>query len=188
MAAVVFVWSSLRNPDVSTYAPSQNTPEEAGSSLVGPRTVTINTSDGDVWRYFDFSRGAVVEAPGPTDWDVAFRRFQIMVNGGAGFTGRAGVLAMSGLALDSVADVPSEGYTMTETARDSVNSAIERWYDYSWTSHLLTPKPAVYAIRTADGRYAKMEFVGYYCVGAVAGCVTFRYVYQGGGETYVGSQ
>jgi hypothetical protein len=39
----------------------------------------------------------------------------------------------------------------------------------------------VYAIRTADGRYAKLEIVSYYCPGAVSGCLTFRYAYQGSG-------
>ncbi len=40
----------------------------------------------------------------------------------------------------------------------------------------------MYAIRTADGRYAKVEIVGYYCPGAEPGCLTLRYVYQGDGS------
>lgn len=40
-------------------------------------------------------------------------------------------------------------------------------------------------MRTADGRYAKLEMVGYYCPGARPGCPTFRYVYQGDGTTAV---
>jgi len=43
----------------------------------------------------------------------------------------------------------------------------------------------VWAVRTADGRYAKLEMVGYYCPGARPGCPTFRYVYQGDGSTAV---
>ncbi len=167
---------------MSTYAPTAEAPVEVGGSRVGPRTVTVDASDGEVWRYFDFSRGSVVEDPGPTEWDIAFRRFQIMVNGGAGFMGEAGVLSLGEVPFDSVSEVPARGYVVSAHARDSVNSEIERWYDYSWTSHLLTPKPEVYAIRTADRRYVKLEFVGYYCEGAVAGCATFRYVYQGGGR------
>jgi hypothetical protein len=45
------------------------------------------------------------------------------------------------------------------------------------------PSPRVYALRTADGRYAKLEILSYYCPGAMPGCVTFRYVYQGAGGT-----
>jgi hypothetical protein len=40
----------------------------------------------------------------------------------------------------------------------------------------------VYAVRTADGRYAKVELVNYYCAGVGAACVTFRYAYQGDGS------
>jgi hypothetical protein len=43
----------------------------------------------------------------------------------------------------------------------------------------------VWAVRTADGRYAKLEMVGYYCPGPQPGCPTFRYVYQGDGTTRV---
>lgn len=188
IAAVIFVDSSLNRPEVSTFSPTQNVLKEVGGSQVGPRTVTVDASDGGVWRYFDFSRNAVVEAPGPTEWDIAFRRFSIMVNGGAAFHGEGGVLSLGGVPFDSVALLPTEGYVVSGAARDSVNSVIERWYDYGWSSHLLTPKADVYALRTADGRYAKLQLVGYYCPGPVAGCVTFRYVYQGGGAPYVATQ
>jgi hypothetical protein len=39
----------------------------------------------------------------------------------------------------------------------------------------------VYAVRTADGRFAKLQVISYYCTGAIPGCLTFRYVYQGAG-------
>jgi hypothetical protein len=65
------------------------------------------------------------------------------------------------------------------------NPAIASWYRYGFFSHVLTPKPHVWAVRTADGRYAKLEMLGYYCPGAQPGCPTFRYVYQGDGSTAV---
>jgi hypothetical protein len=47
-------------------------------------------------------------------------------------------------------------------------------------------QPRVWAVRTADGRYAKLEIVGYYCPEAHPGCLTFRYVFQGDGTNRVG--
>ena len=57
--------------------------------------------------------------------------------------------------------------------------------------YLLTPAPGepfdghfeIYyaAPCTADGRYAKLQLLSYYCPGARPGCLTFRYVYQGAG-------
>lgn len=185
VAAVVLVRLSLGVPDITTYAPTPPEPSEVGGELVGPRLVTVDASAPDRWVFFDFSRNSVVEAPGGLDWDIAFRRFRIMTNGGDGFVGQAGLAPLEDVAFDSVSSTSGSAYVVSAKAADSVNPALERWYRYSFTSHLLKPKPTVYALRTADGKYAKFEIVGYYCEGARPGCVTFRYVYQGGGGTDV---
>jgi hypothetical protein len=121
-----------------------------------------------------------VADPGPSEWDLSFRRHWVGANGGEGFAGAAGVADLGAVPFDSVPAAPPSGYETT--ADDTVSAAFEDWYDYSWTSHLLTPAGRVWAVRTADGRYAKVEILSYYCPGAVAGCMTFRYVYQGSGS------
>ena len=179
VCAVVFIWTSLERPEVPTFTPTVAAAAEVGTEQ-DARTVTVDASDSEVWRFFDFSRGSVVEAPGEEEWDIAFRRFQIIANGGRGMEGQAGATSLEDMTFESVSSVPETGYVMAERS-DSVNAVLEDWYNYSFTSHLLEPKPIVYAIRTADGRYAKLEILGYYCVGVLPGCTTFRYVYQGGG-------
>lgn len=169
-----------RMPDAYLITPPA--PSEVGDSRVGPTTVTIDASHETRWVYFDFSRGSVVESPGPAGWDIAFRRFEVMINGGAAFAGAAGALDLGDAPLDSLPGVPASGYETTPPGRDSTNPAIARWYDYGFTSHLLTPKQRTWAIRTSDGRYAALRFLSYYCPGATPGCVTFRYVYQGSGS------
>lgn len=187
LVAVVFVASTLRAPEMPTYAPTPPAPVEVGGEKVGPVTVTVDASAGDRWVYFDFSRGSVVESPRSTEWDLAFRRYRIIVNGGPGFAGEGGVLGFPGVHFDSLVSVPENDYVLTRHEGDSLNAVLEKWYDYSWTSHVLEPKPAVYALRTADGRYAKFQILGYYCPGARPGCVTIRYVYQGRGGPDVGT-
>ena len=179
VCAVVFIWTSLERPEVPTFTPTVAAAAEVGTEQ-DARTMTVDASDSEVWRFFDFSRGSVVEAPGEEEWDIAFRRFQIIANGGRGMEGQAGATSLEDMTVESVSSVPETGYVMAER-NDSVNAVLEDWYNYSFTSHLLEPKPIVYAIRTADGRYAKLEILGYYCVGVLPGCTTFRYVYQGGG-------
>jgi hypothetical protein len=176
-----FVFYSLQRPEPPTFAPSPVEPELAGERLVGPRTLTVDASDPDRWTFFSFSRGTVVESPGPLDWDLAFRRFRIIVNGGEGFRGIGGARNLGVRELESVPVLPDGGYEGTRAGTDSVNAVLDRWYDYSFFSHLLSPRGDVYAVRTADGRYAVMEMVGYYCPGALPGCVTIRYLYQGAG-------
>ena len=120
-----------------------------------------------------------------TGWDLGFRRYQIIANGGRGYHGEAGVIDLGAVAFTDVRTVPTTGYAVTESRPDPRNPAIASWYRYGFFSHVLSPKPHVWAVRTADGRYAKMEIVGYYCPGSRPGCVTLRYVYQGDGSPNV---
>jgi len=185
LVAVVLVLLTLQRPSPPMYAPSPVVPDSAGEARVGPLLRTVDATASDRWTHFSFQAGAVVRDPGPTDWDLAFRRFQIIANGGQGFFGEGGILDLGEVPFDEVRTVPLEGYVPTAARGDSVNAAIREWYDYSFLSHLLTPRPRVYAIRTADGRLAKLELLGYYCPGAQPGCVTFRYVYAGDGGSDV---
>ena len=186
LLAATFVVGTLNRPEPPTFMPSGPPPAEVGEVLVGPRLHTVDARDERRWRWFDFSRGAVVEAPGPREWDLGFRRHDVVVNGGPGFTGEGGAIALEGVPFDSLTTLPEVGYLASTAGRDSINPAFDRWFDYGFTSHLLEPKPRVYAIRTSDGRFVKLEIVSYYCEGAVSGCLTFRYVYQGAGGREMG--
>ena len=185
LVAAVLVFLTLQRPAPPMYAPSPVSPDSAGNTRVGPLTRTVDATASDAWTYFSFQAGAVVRDPGPTDWDLAFRRFQVIANGGQGFFGEGGILDLGEVPFDSVRTIPAEGYVPTVARGDSVNAAIREWYDYSFLSHLLSPRPRVYAIRTANGHLAKLELLGYYCPGAQPGCVTFRYVYAGDGSVEV---
>jgi len=186
LGAAVLVSSTLRRPEVPTWPPSPAGPREVGGARVGPVVYTVDASAPEVWRYFDFSSGSLVESPGPLGWDLAFRRFAVIVNGGEGFAGEGGVVDLGDVAFGDVARAPEGAYEGSAAGRDSVNAVLQRWYDYGFATHLLTPKPRVYVVRTADGRFAKLAFLSYYCPGARPGCVTFRYVYEGGGGRDLG--
>ena len=185
IVAVALVALTLRQPDVPTYAPTPAEPRDAGRALVGPVVYTVDATDPDRWTYFSFRLGAAVADAGPRDWDLAFRRFRILANGGRGFQGEGGILDLGPVSFGAVDVVPDAGYLPNEGEADPTNAAIGQWYRYGFFSHVLTPKPHVWAVRTADGRYAKLEILGYYCDGGRPGCLTFRYVYQGNGSRAV---
>jgi hypothetical protein len=187
VVVVVLVALTLRQPDVAMFAPTQPAPKDAGKSLVGPVLYTVDATASDRWQYFSLRVGAVVANPGPVDWDLAFRRYQIIANGGPAFIGQGGIRDLGAAGFDAVQTVPADGYAVTEGKDDPKNPAVASWYDYGFFSHVLKPKPHVWAVRTADGRYAKVEFVGYYCPGSRPGCLTLRYVFQGNGSTAVAS-
>jgi hypothetical protein len=65
------------------------------------------------------------------------------------------------VSFDSLLALPEEGYVGTEVARaDSLAVPLDDWYGYSYFSHLLNPRPTVYSLRTGDGRFAKLRFLG----------------------------
>lgn len=184
-ATVALVVLSLRAPEVPMYAPTPAMPRDAGAALVGPVLYTIDATRPDAWSYFAFHLGSAIDHPSSREWDLAFRRYEIIANGGREFAGAGGIADLGEVAFADVKTVPESGYQVTEDGADPRNPAIARWYSYGYFSHVLRPKPRVWAVRTATGRYAKLQLVSYYCPRSQPGCVTFRYVYQGDGSRNV---
>jgi hypothetical protein len=182
VVATTLVTLSLRRPSVPTFAPTTPGARDAGRSRVGPVRYTVDATHPERWRHFSFRLGSVIDDPGALDWDLAFRRFQIIANGGPRFAGRGGAVDLGEVAFAAVTSAPESGYRPTEGEGEPRNPALAGWYRYGFFSHMLTPKPRVWAVRTADGRYAKLEVVSYYCPDFQPGCLTFRYVFQGDGS------
>jgi heme-binding HmuY-like protein len=177
MASLVI--GSLATPEFPPYPPTAAAPLAVGDSLVGPATYTLDASTPDHWRRFAFSRNSVVDSGG---WDLAFRRTHVMAGEGVG------ILDLGPAPFDSLNDVPEAGYVVTAAAGDTSHPAVGKWYDYNYLTHLLRSKRHVYAVRTAGGRYAKIEILNYYCAVVGTACVTFRYAYQGNGSRRVGPE
>jgi len=178
MAALVLAPSNRE--DVPSFEP-EGKPVVGGEGLVGPVVYTLDGRAEGAWRFFQFAAGSAVDAPDSTGWDLAVRRHRLIVNGGAGFAGGGGIAVLGSVAFDSVREAPPDGYLTTRADDDSAVAGL-KWYAYGFSSHMLTPRGDVYAVRTADGRYAKLEILSYYCTGAQPGCLTIRYVYQGDGS------
>ena len=175
--------------DTATYRPSPYRPEEVGERLVGPAVYTVDARSKEMWMYFDFSRGSVVPVDNPKteDWDLSIQRHVIRTNGGeTSPNGQAALFALEEQDFSAVTRVP-EGTAFVSDVRDKrrlhpYNPVVDKWYQYSYTTNVLLPKPIVYLVRTQDGKYAKMRIVSYYCKGNISGCMTIEYVYQGAGS------
>jgi HmuY protein len=179
-------------PPVGNYVVTPPHPVEVGQRFVGPAVYTLDARASDQWGYFDFSRGSVVEVPHQfsIDWDLAFQRHKILANGGAtNPKGKGAILNLGEVPFEGITEAPTRGYvedtiaSITPESLTTENLAMKAWYRYNMLTHILRPKPNVYVIRTADGKYAKMRLLSYYCGGGEAsGCFTFEYVYQGDGS------
>ena len=167
---------SLTRPELPPYGLTTPHPARAGDSLLGPATYTLDAAATDRWRRFDFGRNSAVES-GP--WDIAFRRFHVISAPGGG------IVDLGVVPFDSVRELPVAGYVANIVAPDTTNPGVGKWYTYSMLTHLLMSKHHVYGVRTAGGRYAKLELLAYYCREVGTACVTFRYAYQGDGTRRV---
>ncbi len=176
LLVIALLIGSLTRPEFPPYALTAPHPARTGDSLVGPATYTVDAAATDHWRRFDFGRNAAVDS-GP--WDLAFRRFHVIAAPGGG------IVDLGAVPFDSVRELPAAGYVENATAPDTTNPGVGKWYAYSMLSHLLMSRHHVYGVRTAGGRYAKLELLAYYCREVGTACVTFRYAYQGDGTRRV---
>jgi len=93
-----------------------------------------------------------------TKWDIGFRSLNVIMNGGTSGPG-----ATSGQIIDALYDTvmvaPADGYQVDAEGMMPIKS----WYNYDFTSHLVTPLPAkVILVKTSKGNYAKIKIYSYY--------------------------
>lgn len=166
------VASSLVRPSARMFAPTP--PGISAGDGAEPDTLTVDAADESAWRYVDLDRGRILSPPDTAGWDLALRRFHIVPADAAADLGP--------VAFDTVARVSAGGFVPTRRGHDTTNAALARWYDYRMMAHVLEPKPRLYAVRTPEGRIAKVQLLGYYCPRMRAGCVTLRWAFVPAGE------
>lgn len=161
-------------------------PSSDTGQLSDVQKMVIDASDPHTWTHFHLATRASFKSPyiaaDFTEWDIAFNRATILTNGGATGKGGVAVASLENADFNEVTEAPLTGYVADERAGgQTANPALAKWYAYNYWTHRLTPKPAVYVIRAANGNFAKLRIVSFYC-GAAAGCYTIEYQYQGSGS------
>ncbi|GJL79257.1 MAG: hypothetical protein NPINA01_22460 [Nitrospinaceae bacterium] len=199
LIGIFWLPTKLVQMDDFLNAPSVNLPEEGKvaksqpaiavpslENLIPSHIVTVNASSDKDWAYFDFSRGNVVQIHDPSslEWDLAFRRGKVISNGGAtNKFGKAGLINLKNYEFDTVSEVPQEKYTEDiSTKTETENPVLAKWYSYNYLTHKLSAKKNVYAVRTADNKFAKVQFMSFYCENKETGCIKMRYAYQDNGS------
>ncbi|WP_448518812.1 HmuY family protein [Rhodoflexus sp.] len=98
-------------------------------------------------------------------WDIGFRGTTLIVNGGAIRSGQGGAFIFTGL-FDELKEIPATAEFRTDQSPTNLaipSASGQGWYNYNSQTHLITPIPGrVIALRTGDGRFAKIEILSYY--------------------------
>ena len=181
---------SVDVPEEGRIAENEKQKEEPEPTQIGnllnSRVTTVNASSEKEYVYFNLQSGKVVKIHDPSSlkWDLAFRRSKVITNGGASSKlGKAGLIDLGVVEFDKVTEVPKDNYVLDVSTRtDTENPAILKPYNYNYLTHKLKPKKNVYAARTADSKFAKFQFMDFYCENKEVGCITIRFVYQKNGS------
>ena len=133
-----------------------------------------------------------------TKWDVAFSSTKILVNSGTSGPGFGGAFVFKGL-FDALKTIPADSNFATDNSKASqyaIPQTGQTWFIYDEYNRLITPEAGrVLVIRTATGKYAKIEILNYYKGGITPATTasdleksskqryyTFRYAYQPNGS------
>lgn len=146
----------------------------------GTYMTIVDSTSATEWIYGDFETGAEVDAMGP--WDLRFQRFHISTNGGISGSGGVEVAPVSGVTFAQVTSAPASGWISDAADGDDANMdpdyAFEQgdgWYDYNPMTHVLTPKPLVWVVKTEGGSTIKLEILDYYDEAGTAGWFTLHW-------------
>jgi len=134
-----------------------------------------------------------------TKWDIAFSSTKILVNCGTSGPGIGGAFVFKGL-FDDLKTIPVDSSFATDNS-NAASFAIplgsgRAWYTYDGLTTLVSPIAGrVLVIRTATGKFAKIEILNYYKGGVTLASTasvndklfkqryyTFRYTYQANGS------
>ena len=134
-----------------------------------------------------------------TKWDLAFASTKILINGGTSGTGKGGAFIYKGLFEDIKTIAPDSVFKTDNapTAYAFTTGSGKGWYTYDGANNLITPIAGrILVIKTASGKYAKLEIQSYYKGGVTLSPTatdaekltkqryyTFRYTYQPNGTT-----
>jgi hypothetical protein len=174
------------------------------STRPAPTPAVVTVADLDArgedghYTFYSLRDGAVVPAADSASakWDLAFKSTTILVNGGTSGPGEGGVVVLGDTSFAVVAEAPPPEAYVVDQGTDRMETAIpggagNGWYDYDFATGIVSPRPVVLAVRTADGRYAKVQIDSYYLgapgpdeIAPDAGFryYTFRYLFQPDGS------
>jgi hypothetical protein len=151
------------------------------------------------YTFYSLEKNAIVPNTdsATTKWDIAFMATRIITNGGTSGSGLGGAFVYTGL-FDALTTIPTDSVFKTDNAPTSyaiTTGSGKGWYTYDGLNNLITPLAGrVLVIKTASGKYAKMEITSYYKGGVTLPATasdadklnkqryyTFRYAFQPNG-------
>lgn len=172
----------LDGPSANNANNANNTNNDNGDGLLesttegGVTTTRVNATSEEIWVYLDLESGEEVEPTDPatsSDWDIAFQRFKVKVNGGISGDAGVEVAQIEGADFDALDAAPADGF-VTDRADGEDNGEIADFaisigpssetgpWNYDLNTHTLSGSDFVFVIRSAEDAFFKARFTEYY--------------------------
>ena len=148
------------------------------------------------YSFFSLESNAIISSADSNSkkWDIGFRGTSIIINGGNSGPGNGGAFTYVGT-FEELKTIPADSVFKVDNAPASY-AISSGWYSYNQPVNLITPVPGkVLVIRTANGKFAKVEILNYYKGGVTPAAsapdadkiskqryYTFRFAYQSNGS------
>ena len=174
------------------------------------KSAVVNASGTD-WKYFSFAKGKEVTVEDPKtslDWDIAFNRYYVKLNGGDSGKGQAEVIKTDKTVLSEVKEVPASGYSkdkqgvmslgmppkptkgsFSATISGGIKGENTTGYVTIDMANMMTGKgdiygitKYVYVVKTAEGKPLKLQFTDYTSSEGKGGYPAFSYQFAEGGK------
>ena len=148
------------------------------------------------FTFYSFETNSVIanSDSATNKWDVGFRGTTIITNSGNSGPGGGGAFVYVGT-FDQLKTIPADSVFRVDNAPSAYaikSGSGNGWYSYNGATNLVTPIPGrILVIRTASGKYAKVEIQNYYKGGVTPDAsasdadklskqryYSFRYIFQ----------
>lgn len=168
----------------------------------GTNTITITSAQaqnisaegaGNHYAFYSIERNEAVALAdsNTTKWDIGVRSTNIIINGGTSGPGAGGAYVQKATTFDNFKTIPADSvFRVDASAAFAIPTGSGNgWYNYDFSNNIISPIPGnIIVVRTASGKYAKVEILSYYkdapatpIATSVSRFYTFRFVYQSNG-------
>lgn len=157
--------------------------------------VTDPTINNNHFAFFSLERNEAVHYTdsATAKWDIAIRSTTILTNAGTSGPGAGGAFVQRAVSFDSYAATIADSTFKTDVNTTSAyaipTGSGNGWYNYNSATNIIAPIPGnIIIVRTASGKYAKLEILSYYkdapatpTSADVPRYYAFRFIYQPNG-------
>jgi len=200
--ALTGLFSCKKDNSVAVALQSQQVSNLAADTIIGVYTsgpATGQPYGSGKFTFYSLETNSIVASSdsATSKWDIAFRGTTIITNSGNSGPANGGAFVFVGI-FDDLKTVPADSIFRVDNGPSAYaihTGSGNGWYSYNGATNLITPIPGrILVIRTASGKFAKVEIQNYYKGGITPDAsasdadklskqryYTFRYIFQPGG-------